>query len=122
MSTPPNVGRFPLVLYKRILRLHYGLPTPEMRLMGDTYVKDEFRRHKDAPSPQALEFLKQWTDYCMLLSKQLSNKGIAKGKIGKELDPATIESLDEQRLYQLYELKVESDNWKSGPGVEKSDS
>ena len=56
-----NIKRFPLVLYKRILRLHYGLPSPEMKLMGDAYVKDEFRRHKAASPEQALLFLKEWT-------------------------------------------------------------
>lgn len=60
MSTP-NVSRFPLILYKRILRLHYGLPSKEMRIMGDIYVKDEFRRHKNATREHALHFLKEWT-------------------------------------------------------------
>uniref|UniRef100_A0A914PQD7 Succinate dehydrogenase assembly factor 3 n=1 Tax=Panagrolaimus davidi TaxID=227884 RepID=A0A914PQD7_9BILA len=115
----PNVSRFPLILYKRILRLHYGLPTKEMRIMGDSYVKDEFRRHKNATREHALHFLKEWTDYCMTLSKQLSTKGIAKNRgIGRDLDSSAIESLDEQKLLQLYELKVEADKWKSGERIE----
>uniref|UniRef100_A0AC34R446 Succinate dehydrogenase assembly factor 3 n=1 Tax=Panagrolaimus sp. JU765 TaxID=591449 RepID=A0AC34R446_9BILA len=108
-----NIGRFPLVLYKRILRLHYGLPTPEMKLMGDAYVKDEFRRHKTAAPELALLFLKEWTEYCTMLSKQLSNKGLVKGlSVGKDLDPEQIEVLEEQKLFQLYELKQEAEKWK----------
>ncbi|EPB69565.1 ACN9 family protein [Ancylostoma ceylanicum] len=52
--------RYPLYLYKRILRLHYGLPPPA-RLMGDTYVKDEFRRHKDASPEHTAVFINEWT-------------------------------------------------------------
>ena len=66
----PNVSRFPLILYKRILRLHYGLPSQEMRIMGDSYVKDEFRRHKNATPEQALHFLKEWTVRYLFLIRQ----------------------------------------------------
>lgn len=41
-------------------RLHYGLPK-ELRIIGDQYVKDEFRRHKNVAREQALLFLKEWT-------------------------------------------------------------
>nr|XP_051676976.1 succinate dehydrogenase assembly factor 3, mitochondrial-like [Oryctolagus cuniculus] len=32
-------------LYRRILQLHRVLP-PDLKALGDQYVKDEFRRHK----------------------------------------------------------------------------
>ncbi|VDO83845.1 unnamed protein product [Heligmosomoides polygyrus] len=41
-------------------RLHCGLPAPA-RLMGDAYVKDEFRRHKDAGPEYAAIFVNEWT-------------------------------------------------------------
>uniref|UniRef100_A0A0N4ZST5 Succinate dehydrogenase assembly factor 3 n=1 Tax=Parastrongyloides trichosuri TaxID=131310 RepID=A0A0N4ZST5_PARTI len=111
MTTLPNPTKFPLILYKRILRLHYGLPK-EMKILGDGYVKDEFRRHKDAPPEYTLVFLKEWTEYCMSLSKQLSGKGLAKGDFGKNINPNLIDQLDEDKLYQLYELKVEAEKEK----------
>ena len=37
-------------LYKAILKLHRGLPLP-MQALGDQYVKEEFRRHKEAQKP-----------------------------------------------------------------------
>lgn len=63
---------FPLVLYKRILRLHYGLP-PQVRFMGDQYVKAEFRSHKEVTNQQHLDgFFKEWMNYTTVLSKQVS--------------------------------------------------
>uniref|UniRef100_A0A0M3I9K9 Succinate dehydrogenase assembly factor 3 n=1 Tax=Ascaris lumbricoides TaxID=6252 RepID=A0A0M3I9K9_ASCLU len=107
-ATMVNTERFPLILYKRILRLHYGLPE-ELRYIGDNYVKDEFRRHKNAPPEQALLFLKEWAEYCMSLSKQLSNKGIAQGVLGKNLDPAMLDSFHDEQLRQLLDLKIEAE-------------
>lgn len=34
------------VLYKSILRLHRGLPA-EIQELGNSYVRDEFKRHKN---------------------------------------------------------------------------
>ncbi|KAK5971257.1 Succinate dehydrogenase assembly factor mitochondrial [Trichostrongylus colubriformis] len=103
---------YPLYLYKRILRLHCGLPPPA-RLMGDSYVKDEFRRHKDASPEHTSIFLNEWTSYCTTLSKQLSTSGIVKGFIGKDLDPENLDSFAEEQLRQLLELKLESERMKS---------
>ncbi|VDN06803.1 unnamed protein product [Thelazia callipaeda] len=116
-----KVEHFQLILYKRILRkeyfgtfrLHYGLPS-EMRAIGDQYVKDEFRRHKNISQDQALIFLKGWTvlyftqDYCTTLSKQLSCKNISSGTIGAKLDPTLLDCLQHDQLLQLYRLKVET--------------
>uniref|UniRef100_A0A0N5B635 Succinate dehydrogenase assembly factor 3 n=1 Tax=Strongyloides papillosus TaxID=174720 RepID=A0A0N5B635_STREA len=103
-----NPAKFPLILYKRILRLHYGLPN-ELKIIGDGYVKEEFRRHKDASPEHSLLFLKEWTDYCTSLSKQLTGKGLAKGVLGENIDNTIIEKMDEDKLYQLYELKLETE-------------
>ena len=48
------------MLYKYVLKLHRGLPV-ELRAIGDQYVKDEFKRHKDAPMDVANNFLNEWT-------------------------------------------------------------
>ncbi|CAJ0582782.1 unnamed protein product, partial [Mesorhabditis spiculigera] len=98
---------FPLFLYKNILRLHYGLPPP-MRVMGDAYVKDEFRRHKSSVPPQSMEFLQEWTQYCATLSKQLHGTGL-KDSIGKNMEPGQFEKFSEEQLHQLLELKEEAE-------------
>ncbi|KAK6043038.1 ACN9 family protein [Cooperia oncophora] len=109
---------YPLYLYKRILRLHCGLPAPA-RLMGDPYVKDEFRRHKDASPEHAAIFINEWTNYCVTLSKQLSTSGIVKGFIGKDLEPEKLDSFAEEQLRQLLELKLESERMKEAAEGQK---
>ncbi len=47
-------------LYKSILRLHSGLP-PELRALGDLYVKEEFRKHKTAEANFIGPFMNEWT-------------------------------------------------------------
>ena len=56
---PGHVGRVRL-LYKTILRLHRGMPL-ELQAIGDQYVKDEFKRHKDAEPAFVSEFMNEWT-------------------------------------------------------------
>lgn len=46
-------------LYRRILLLHRVLP-PDLKALGDQYVKDEFRRHKTVGSAEAQRFLQEW--------------------------------------------------------------
>lgn len=48
------------ILYKTILRLHRGLPA-EIQSLGDSYVRDEFRRHKKCVESEAIIFLHEWT-------------------------------------------------------------
>jgi hypothetical protein len=61
MATPASIGSKsslsealallpPLQLYRRILRVHRKLD-PEMRVLGDSYVKNEFRAHKTVENP-----------------------------------------------------------------------
>ena len=48
------------LLYKTCLRLHRGLPT-QMQIIGDAYVKDEFKRHKKVDNPaQIASFMEAW--------------------------------------------------------------
>lgn len=77
--------------------------------MGDAYVKDEFRRHKDAGPEYAAIFVNEWTNYCVTLSKQLSSTGMVKGFIGKDLEPEKLDSFAEEQLRQLLDLKLESE-------------
>lgn len=41
----------PIPLYRRLLRAHRKHLPREMRLMGDEYIKSEFRAHKDVENP-----------------------------------------------------------------------
>jgi len=46
-------------LYRRILNLHRGLPIT-LKALGDQYVKDEFKRHRNSTIEQAQEFIQEW--------------------------------------------------------------
>lgn len=48
------------LLYKTILKLHRGMP-PELQILGNNYVKDEFRRHKKCKPNEAELFMSEWS-------------------------------------------------------------
>lgn len=53
----------PIPLYRALLRAHRRL-LPEMRSLGDDYVKAEFRRHKEVTNPlYIVGFCSQWKMY-----------------------------------------------------------
>lgn len=47
-------------LYKLIFRVHRAMP-PELRIMGDNYAREEFKRHKGCNPEEARIFLNEWT-------------------------------------------------------------
>lgn len=51
MKAVPPALLPPIPLYRRILRGHRKYLPREMRLLGDEYVKSEFRAHKDVENP-----------------------------------------------------------------------
>ncbi|KAF5844715.1 hypothetical protein GGP41_008689 [Bipolaris sorokiniana] len=58
----------PIPLYRRLLRSHRKRLGPEERLLGDMYVKAEFRAHRDVENPvQIIGFLSEWQTYCQML-------------------------------------------------------
>jgi len=101
-----------LALYKRILRLHQGLPK-EFQDIGTGYVRDEFKRHKGVNSEEAAVFLREWAKYASLLSNQLSPKGIARGAVGQNLTEEDIKHMRDEQVLQLFELKQEASKPKS---------
>ena len=51
---PPMALLPPIPLYRRILRSHRKHLPPRMRLLGDEYVKAEFRAHRQVDNPAHL--------------------------------------------------------------------
>ncbi len=41
----------PIPLYRRLLRAHRKFLPREMRLLGDEYIKSEFRAHREVENP-----------------------------------------------------------------------
>lgn len=50
----------PLPLYRRLLRAHRRHLPKQMRVLGDEYVKAEFRAHRDVDNPAHL--VCEWVD------------------------------------------------------------
>lgn len=100
-------------LYKGLLRLHRGLPL-NLKAMGDSYVKDEFRRHKSVPKQEADIFMKEWTKYYVTLAKQLSARK-KKQTIGMNLSPELIDCFTDEQVVQLTELLTVTTTVKEEP-------
>ncbi|KAI1611583.1 hypothetical protein EDD37DRAFT_428973 [Exophiala viscosa] len=87
----------PIPLYRRLLRIHRKKLSPEERLFGDTYLKAEFRRHRDIENPlHIVGFLTEWQNY----GQQLEGEGWKEGKIDMDL----VDKMSDQQIGQMYEL------------------
>ncbi|KAH8310684.1 hypothetical protein KR044_002550 [Drosophila immigrans] len=93
------------LLYKTILRLHRGLPT-ELSVLGDNYVRDEFRRHLKCNPMEAQLFMTEWARYASTITQQLGLRGKPKGELGEQLDAQSVEMLKDDQVVQLYELML----------------
>lgn len=83
-------------LYRSILQLHRHLPTPTLRLLGDEYVKNEFKLHwKTANDTQMAEFVKSWTAYRDLLREQIV---AGNRNVGRDLDESSAPLSPEQQI------------------------
>ncbi|PMD40156.1 ACN9-domain-containing protein [Hyaloscypha variabilis F] len=109
MATPTSAGTTrgfqpaplallpPIPLYRRLLRAHRKHLPPEMRLLGDQYIKSEFRAHRNVENPvHIIGFLTEWQMYAQKLEGD--------SWIGERMDIGKIEKMSDQQLGQLYEL------------------
>ncbi|KAF2399785.1 acetate non-utilizing protein 9 [Trichodelitschia bisporula] len=88
----------PLHLYRRVLRAQRKLPR-DLRVLGDTFIKQEFRQHKDVENPlQLVGFLSSW----QLFAQNLEGDTWRAGK----LDKAIFEKMSDDQKVQLYELML----------------
>jgi hypothetical protein len=54
-------------LYKIIFQLHKSLPN-ELRQIGDSYARHEFKLHKNASPEQTHTFMREWSVCCVIYS------------------------------------------------------
>ncbi|TLD29314.1 hypothetical protein PspLS_03795 [Pyricularia sp. CBS 133598] len=89
----------PIPLYRRLFRAHRKHLPPEMRVLGDEYIKAEFRAHRNVDNPAHLiGFLTEW----QLYAQQVEGESWQ----GEKIDQAKVEKLSEQQVGQLYELMM----------------
>ncbi|KAK3906961.1 succinate dehydrogenase assembly factor 3, mitochondrial [Staphylotrichum tortipilum] len=97
MSPGPMALLPPIYLYRRLLRAHRKYLPSEMRLLGDEYVKAEFRAHRSVENPvHLIGFLTEWQLYAQKIEGD--------SWTGEKLDPGKIEKMSDEQLGQLYEL------------------
>ena len=73
-----------------------------MRAIGDAYIRDEFKRHKDIDNPlQIIGFLSSWKMYLDQLEIEQGQPG---GFRGKRLEPQLLEKMSDEQIQQLYDL------------------
>ena len=111
-------------LYRSLLRAHKKhLPT-QMRDLGDTYVKSEFRLHKTAKPEHVTPFLTEWEQYLeQILMTARAQGAVSAGTMESKLKdgadkvlpvfsfgsdlPHDVELTDEQ-VQQLQKLREEA--------------
>ncbi|XP_032762850.1 succinate dehydrogenase assembly factor 3, mitochondrial [Rattus rattus] len=97
-------------LYRRILQLHRALP-PDLKALGDQYVKDEFRRHKTVGPGEAQRFLKEWETYAAVLWQQAKDSrqsSSGKACFGTSLPEEKLNDFRDEQIGQLQELMQEA--------------
>jgi hypothetical protein len=92
---------FVLRLYRGIRRAHSKLP-PQMRDLGNEYVRNEFQLHKDAQPEHLRGFFQQWLDYLTHLAEAPDL-----GAPGENLDDTKLDNLSTEQAEQLAALHGE---------------
>ncbi|KAK8042094.1 hypothetical protein PG993_006617 [Apiospora rasikravindrae] len=89
----------PIPLYRRLLRAHRNFLPPEMRVLGDEYIKAEFRAHRNVDNPaHMIGFLTEWQLYAQKVEGDAWK--------GEKIDPAKVEKMSDQQIGQMYELMM----------------
>lgn len=87
----------PILLYRRLLRAHRKHLPAEMRVLGDQYVKSEFRAHQKIDNPvHIVGFLTEWQSYTQMIEGDAWK--------GEKMDRAKVEKMSDEQVAQMYEL------------------
>ena len=86
-----------LLLYRAILRTHRRKLPELQRNVGDAFVKEEFRKHRNADPKFVANFMEEWSTYLVMLQQQEGNYGV-------DLNRDQISDMNEEQLEQMKEL------------------
>ncbi|PSN41248.1 hypothetical protein C0J52_15193 [Blattella germanica] len=87
-----------------LLECLIGLP-PELRVLGNSYAREEFKKHKTCNKAETAVFMVEWTKYVVMLAQQLGLKGPKEASyLGKDLNVNSLDDMREDQIVQLYEL------------------
>ncbi|XWW93234.1 hypothetical protein V2A60_001166 [Cordyceps javanica] len=97
----------PIPLYRRLLRAHRKFLPAEMRVLGDEYIKAEFRAHRRVDNPAHLiGFLTEWQMYAQKIEGD--------AWIGDKIDEGKLAKLSDEQVYQLYDLMQSIEKHRKG--------
>ncbi|EFX03428.1 acn9 family domain containing protein [Grosmannia clavigera kw1407] len=115
LRPPPMAVLPPIPLYRRLLRAHRNHLPQDMRMLGDEYVKAEFRAHRKVDNPAHLiGFLTEWQLYAQKIEGD--------SWVGEKLDPVKVSKMNDQQIGQLYELMEAIRKHRSGEADEGEES
>ena len=92
------------LLYKNVLRAHRAHLPAAMRSLGDSYAREEFRRHRGAKEEHLSPFFKEWRGYL----DQVQGASISNGDFGADLDRDTLQNLTDEQKTNLAKLEMEA--------------
>jgi hypothetical protein len=80
-----------LSLYRSLLRAHQHCLPADMRPLGDTYVRSEFKMHRTKASPSQLEaFVREWETYLDHIQRTArAHSAVSVGSVDPASAPAT---------------------------------
>ncbi|KAM3497210.1 hypothetical protein MY10362_009431 [Beauveria mimosiformis] len=97
----------PIPLYRRLLRAHRKFLPAEMRVLGDEYIRAEFRAHRKVDNPAHLiGFLTEWQMYAQKIEGD--------AWIGEKIDEGKLAKLSDEQVYQLYDLMQSIEKHRKG--------
>ena len=93
---------FSLRLYRALLRSHRAVLPLVMRDLGDSYVREEFKRHKSAQPEHLNAFFREWLHYLTCMNKQ------GEGSYGAHLPEEYTTTLSTEQKQNLEQLRKET--------------
>ncbi|PTB39737.1 uncharacterized protein TrAFT101_007487 [Trichoderma asperellum] len=101
----------PIPLYRRLLRAHRKYLPADMRLLGDQYIKAEFRAHRNVDNPAHLiGFLSEWQIYAQQIEGE--------SWVGEKIDQGKLQKMSDEQIQQLYELMQAIQKHRNGDDTE----
>ncbi|KAK3071028.1 hypothetical protein LTR53_009424 [Teratosphaeriaceae sp. CCFEE 6253] len=97
LKPPPLALLPPIPLYRRLFRAHRKHLNQEMRVLGDEYIKAEFRSHRDTENPvHIVGFLTEW----QLYAQQIEGGSWR----GEKIEKGKVDKMSDEQIAQMYEL------------------
>ena len=96
-----------LSLYRKILRAHEAHLPETHRELGDTYVRTEFRLHRDAKADFLQQFERHWRDYLKVITRPATSgpAGADGALIGRDMTVGEIDALSDEQRVKLLEIR-----------------